>query len=175
MTVIVAASALPLLRGPLDIRDSVSRTWSGSRRRWLTLAMVMSVAGTGMCASMGFWLVPYYDLPALTYAVIALAYVAFMGVAWVPMLERPGDHSYLHKHFLGGAALATLAIVAMAIIVFSGKDVPRAAWMACLVSMILAAGWPLPFTRRLRGVFLLIEALIALSFAAAVILLYAGR
>jgi hypothetical protein len=108
------------------------------------------------------------------YGVIAVAYAAFMGVAWIPMTERPGEHSYRHGHFLGGSILATLAIVSMATVVWFGVSVPIAARVACIAAMILAAGWPLLFFSPARRIFLILESLIAVTFSAAVVLLLVG-
>jgi hypothetical protein len=108
------------------------------------------------------------------YVVIVLAYVAFMSVAWIPMMDRPNEHSYWHGHFLGGSALATLAVVAMAIVVWSGVDVPVIARIVCFAAMVLAAGWPLLFFTPLRRAFLVLEGLIAMTFSVAIVLLLVG-
>jgi len=171
---IVAVAAVPLLSGPLDWQDSVSRSWSKSLRRWLAIAIVMSLAGTGICTSLAFWVTPHYHLPAFMYGVIAVAYVAFMSVAWIPMTERPGEHSYLHGHFLGGLIITILALVAMATVVWFGVSVPMAARVACIAAMVLAAGWPFLFFGPGRRIFLLLESLIAVTFSMAVVLLLVG-
>jgi hypothetical protein len=174
MVVIVMAAAVPPLSGPLDWRDSVSRTWTRSRRKWLVLAVLMSLAGTGLCVSLAWWVVPHYHLSALMYRVIAAAYLAFMGVAWIPMTDRPGEHSYWHGHFLGGTVLATLAVVAMAGVLWSGMGVSPVARMLCWVSMVLAAGWPFLFFSSARRMFLVLESVIALAFLVAVTMLLVG-
>lgn len=167
----VVAAGVPLLGAPLDWQNSVSYSWSGSRRKFLTLAIVMSLAGAGICAGLVSWVIPHYRLPVLMYGVVAVAYVALMSVAWVPMNNRPGEHSFLHGHFLGGALLATLAVVAMVCVVWFSTDVPvltRA--MSCL-TMLLAASWPLLFFSPARRAFLVLESLIALTFFGTILLL----
>jgi hypothetical protein len=174
MVTIVVAAGIPLLSGPFDWQNSVSNSWTSSHRIWLTLAIVMSLAGTTGCASLAWWVIPHYHLPMLMYAVIALAYVAFMSVAWIPMVNRPGEHSYWHGHFLGGSALATLAVIAMILIVWCGVGVPMATRIVCFAAMVLAAGWPLLFFTPLRRAFLVLEGLIAMTFSVAIVLLLAG-
>lgn len=164
IVVIIATAATPLFGGQLDWRDSLSRSWTGSRRTWLIMAAIMSVAGTGVCTSLALWAIPYYQLPAIMYGIIGVAYAAFMGVAWMPMAERPGEHSYWHGHFLAGSIVATLAFVAMAVIVCVGKALPPIAWVVCALSMILTAGWPLLFFKPARRIFLPLESLIATTF-----------
>jgi hypothetical protein len=170
----VVAAGVPLLGKPLDWQNSVSYSWTGSRRKFLILAVVMSFAGAGMCAGWIEWIIPHYHLPALIYGVVAIAYIALMGVAWVPMTDKPGDHSYLHPHFVGGAALATLAIVAMASVAWFGVNVPVAARVLSFSAMILAACWPLLFFSPARRAFLLLESLIALTFFGTIVLLLIG-
>lgn len=171
---IVVVAAVPLLSQPLDLQDSVSRSWSRSRRTWLVTAIAMSLAGTGISTSLAFWAIPHYSLPAFMYAVVAIAYIAFMGIAWVPMTDRPGEHSYWHGHFLGGSVVATLAIVAMATVVWFGASVPAAARIACIAAMMLAASWPFLFIGPARRVFLLLESSIAVAFSVAAVLLLVG-
>lgn len=168
---IVVTSALPLLGAPLDWQDSVSHSWAGSRRRWLRMATLFSLAGTGLCVSLAFWVIPHYHLPAFMYAVILLAWVAFMGVAWIPMTNRPGEHSYSHGHFLGGSVLATSAILAMAVVVWFGVDVSSPARLVCIMAMTFALAWPLLFISPAKRFFLALESLIAMTFSTAVVLL----
>lgn len=171
MLTIVITAAIPLTKQPLDWQDSVSHTWVGSRRTLLLMASIFSLAGTGLCASLAFGVVPHFHLPTLLYAVIFLAWVSFMAVAWIPMEYRPGEHSYAHGHFLGGAVLATSAILAMGLIAWRGVEVPTVPHVSCIVAFVLACLWPLPFTRPFKRFFLVIETLVALSFAVTVVLL----
>ena len=108
------------------------------------------------------------------YAIILAAYIAFMAVAWLPMTDRPGEHSYLHGHFLGGSALATLAIAAMATVALFGSNVPVETRVVCGAAMVLAAGWPLLFIGPARRIFLAFESLIAVTFSVAIVLLLVG-
>jgi len=124
-----------------------------------------------MCTGLIVWSIPHYHLPELMYGVVAVAYVALMGVAWVPMTEKPGEHSYLHPHFLGGATLATLAIVAMVSVTWFGLGVPTPARVLSFSAMVLAACWPLLFFSPARRVFLVFESLIALAFLGTLTLL----
>lgn len=170
--VIILASAIPLLGKPLDWQDSVSHSWVGSRRKWLTLATLLTIGGTGLCVSLALWAVPHYDLPVLLYGIIALAYAGMLAVAWVPMTDRPGEHSMLHGHFLGGSALATLAIIALASVIWFGTDVRSATRIASFIALLFAASWPLLFISPARRIFLALESLIAMSFLAALVLLF---
>jgi hypothetical protein len=174
IVLIVGAAGVTLFRGPLNWQDSVSYSWARSYRRWLMLAAVMSLAGTGICASLVFWVVPYYHLPVLMYGVVAAAYVAFMAVAWIPMKDRPGQHSYWHGHFLGGSVLATLAIIAMAMVVLNGVNVPILVRVVSFIAMVFAACWPLLFFSPAKRMFLVLESLIALTFSTAIVLLLIG-
>lgn len=170
----VVAAGVPLLGKPLDWQNSVSYTWAGSRRQFLVLAVVMSLAGAGMCAGLIAWVIPHYHMPALMYGVTVVAYIALMGVAWVPMTDKPGEHSYLHPHFVGGATLTTLAIVAMASAAWFGVNVPPAARVLSILAVVLAACWPLLFFSPARRAFLLLESLIALTFFGTLALLLIG-
>lgn len=174
MVTIVVAAGVPLLGKPLDWQNSVSYSWSGSRRQWLVTAIVMTLAVTGTCTSLVWWLIPHYHLPAVMYGFVVMGYVAAMGVAWAPMTDRPGEHSYLHAHFLGGAAVATLAFVILAIVLWFGVSVPTTARTVCIAAMILALCWPLLFFTPARRVFLALESVLALTISAAVILLLVG-
>jgi hypothetical protein len=167
----VMAAGTPLLSGPLDWRNSVSYSWTRSRRKFLALAIVMSLAGVGISIGWMFWIIPHYHLPTLMYGVVAVAYVALMGVAWVPMNYRPGEHSYLHGHFLGGSLMATLAAIAMACVVWFGTDISVVTRIVSSLSMLLAASWPLLFFSPARKAFLVLESLVALSFFSAIMLL----
>ncbi|MBL8122419.1 hypothetical protein JNM87_06775 [Candidatus Saccharibacteria bacterium] len=171
MVVIVATSALPLFGLTLDWQDSVSHAWVGSRRRWLWMATLFSLAGTNLCVSLAFWVVPHYQLPAFMYGIICLAWIAFMGVAWIPMRNRPGEHSYSNGHFIGGAVLATAAIFAMATVAWFGQSVSGPARLACYLAMAFALVWPLLFTSLLKRYFLALESLIAVAFSIAIVLL----
>ncbi len=171
LIIFVVAAGVPLLGEPLDWQDSVSRSWVRSRSRWLLVAVVMR---TGTCISLVLWLIPRYHLPALTYGVIAVVYVISFAVIWVPMTDRPGQHSYWHGHFLGASALSTLAAVTMAIVVWYGVNVSNAARIACFVAMILAVSWPLLFFSPARRMFLLLESLIAFTISVAIMLLLVG-
>lgn len=168
----VIAAAVPLLGKPLDWQNSVSYSWAGSRRQFFVLAVVMSLAGAGMCAGLMGWVIPHYHMPALMYGVTAVAYVALMGVAWVPMTDKPGEHSYLHPHFVGGAVLATLAIVAMASVAWFSMNVTTATRLLSLLAVVLAGCWPLLFFSPARRVFLILEGLIALTFFGTLALLF---
>lgn len=174
IAVIVVAAAVPLLGKPLDWQDSVSHSWAGSARKQQVMAVVMSLAGTGICTSLALWVIPRYHLPAFMYGVILAAYLAFLGVALVPMTERPGEHSFWHWHFLGGSSLATLAIVAMGTVAMFGTTVSLETRIVCFVAMVFAAGWPLLFFTRARRIFLALESLIAVTFSVAIILLLRG-
>ena len=120
------------------------------------IAVVLSLAGTVLCISLALWVVPHYRLPDYMYALILLAYAALLGVAWVPMTERPGEHSYRHGHFLSGSVR------------------PPSGALASVTSMVLAIGWPLLLVEPARRAFLVLESLIAVSFAVAVSLLFVG-
>ena len=174
MIIFVLAAGVPLLGGPLDWQDSVSHSWASSQHKWQIFGVLMSLAVTGACISLVLWLIPYYHLPALMYGVIALVYVASFAVVWVPMTDRPGQHSYWHGHFLGASVLATLAAIAMATVVWFGLNVSNAARIACFVAMILAVSWPLLFFSPARRMFLVLESLIALMILVAIMLLLVG-
>lgn len=174
ITTIALVAAMPVFKGPLDWQDSVSITWSRSRKTWLATAITMSLAGTGLCTSLAFWLIPHYKLPIVSYCIIAMAYIAFMCIAWVPMTEQPGEHSYLHGHFLGGATLATLAVAALAIIVWSGVGISPIVRIFGVISMIITASWPSMFFGPTRRIFLLHESAIAILFCTTTILLLIG-
>ena len=174
LIIFVVAAGVPLLGEPLDWQDSVSRSWARSRSKWLIVAVVMSFAVTGTCISLVLWLIPRYHLPALTYGIIGIVYVISFTVTWVPMTDRPGQHSYWHGHFLGASALSTLAAVTMAMVVWFGVNVSNAARIVCFVAMISAVSWPFLFFSPARRMFLLLESLIALTIAVAIMLLLVG-
>jgi len=174
MIIFVLAAGVPLLGGPLDWQDSVSHSWTKSQHKWLLFGVLMSLAVTGACISLVLWLIPHYHLPSLTYGVIALVYVASFAVIWIPMTDRPGQHSYWHGHFLGGGGLCTLAVIAMAIVLWFGINVSNVARIACFVAMIFAVSWPLLFFSPARRMFLVLESLIAVTIWAAIMLLLVG-
>jgi hypothetical protein len=174
MIIFVAAAGLPLLGEQIDWQNSVSYTWARTRRRFVIVGLVMSVAVTLICASFWFWLVPHYRLPFFTYPLIVAAYTASIGVLWVPMHERPGEHSIRHLHFLGGAILATLAAIFLATVVWGGANVPSTLRFVCVIAMLLAALWPLLFITPARQRFLVGESLIALSSSVAIMFLLIG-
>lgn len=174
MAVFVITAGLPVLSGSVDWQNSVSYTWSDTRRRFILVGLVMSLAVTAVCISLWFWLIPHYHLPVVTYLLMGLAYVAAMGVLWVPMRERPGEHSFRHIHFLGGATLATIAAVMMAIVLWFGVSVSYLSRIACVVAMLFAVCWPLLFLTSAKRAFLVLESFIALSSSAAIIFLLIG-
>lgn len=175
MIVFIATAGLPLLGGPVDWQNSVSYTWSGTKPKFLLVGVIMSLAVTCICASFLFWLIPFYHLPTLpSIAIIAVAYVAAIGVLWVPMRDRPGEHSFRHPHYIGGVTLATLAALFLAIVVWFGVNMSSLTRIACFFAMVLAACWPLLFFTKAKRVFLALESLIALSSSVAIILLLIG-
>ena len=171
VTAVISAGA-PLLGTPLDWQNSVSYSWSVSRRKFLVVGAILSLAGAGMCAGLLLWVIPHYHLPRLMYGIVVVAYIALMGIAWVPMDERPGEHSYFHYHFLGGGLIASLAIVAMASVVWFSTGVPYVTRVTAFLAMVFAIGWPLLFIGPAKRVFLAFESLIALTFLGTVILLF---
>src|SRR4051812_18342422 len=92
--------------------QSVSQTWSLSTKGHLLISIVLTVFGAGLCAFIVGWLVPTYVLWPGMYAVTLAGYLAVLGIAWFPITEKPGEHSFRHPHFIGGAVAACGAIVA---------------------------------------------------------------
>jgi hypothetical protein len=168
----VITAGIPLLMQPLDWGSSVSNSWAGSRRKFVTIAIVMSLTGAGMTLGWILWIIPFYQLPKLMYVIVSIAFIGLTAVAWVPMKERPGEHSLLQKHFLGGAAMVTLAIVAMACVTWYGSNITTATRAVSFDAMIFSACWPLLFFTRAKRIFLPLESLIALSFFMTLILLF---
>jgi hypothetical protein len=134
----------------------------------------MTGAGIGVCGALAAWAVPHYFLPVWLYGVIALAFGAYLGVAWIPMTDAPGAHSVRHGHFLGGSILATLAIAAMAGVAIGGHGVGPVAHLVSLAAGVTAAGWPALFLPQFRRWFLIGECTIAAVFCAAIVCLFIG-
>ena len=174
MIIFVVAAGAPLLGRPLDWQDSVSHSWARLQHKWLQFGLVMSLAVTGACMSLVLWLIPYYHLPIVMYGVIAIIYVISFAVIWIPMKDRPGQHSYWHGHFLSAGVISTLAVITMAIVLWFGINISNIARIACFVAMILSACWPLLFFNPVKRIFLVLESLMALTISVAIILLFVG-
>jgi hypothetical protein len=174
LAMFIAAAGFPLLLAPLDWRGSVSYSWSSSFRTYLSVAATITLGTTGVCITLTLWTIPHFQLPKVMYGILGITYITAMIVAWWPIKEQPGKHSYLHAHFLGAAALAMLALATMACVVFGGTNVMSYTKAVCFVAMILAASWPLLFFSPLRRIFLAVESVIALSICLALVLLIIG-
>lgn len=170
---LLAALALQLTER-FDSSRSVSQVWARSRRSYIFTGVSMSVFGALLCLSLVGWHIPAYRLPTLMYPLVALAYLALLAIAWVPMTEKPGEHSLLHPHFLGGAFVATGAIVGFACILLARPAVPTASYWSTAVSLAYASMWPLFMTVRLRRFFLLLEIGLVLLFVLVVTALTIG-
>ena len=172
LTTILVLGIWPVLRAPIALHGTVSQTWTvpRNRRRWFSWAL--SVAGLGTGAGIAGWLIPHFGLSPLLYVITVLACAAMQLVAWVPLHDLPGEHSWRHGHFIGGAALATLAALALGLLAFVPSRIPPAVAVVSAVAAGIAASWPVWYVSHLKRYFLLAEITTAGLFSLVVLWLF---
>lgn len=162
------------MRERFDASRSASQAWSRSRRSYLLTGVSMTLCGAVLCLSMMAWLIPHYGLSALMYPLVGLAYVALLAVAWVPIAEKPGEHQLSHPHFIGGAVVATGAVVGFLCILSAEPAVPVVSFWLSVVALAYTVLWPVFFVARLRRYFLLLEIGIVMWFVSVITALTIG-
>lgn len=162
----LAAALLVLLTQQFDASRSVSQSWSRSRRAYVFMGVSVTVFGALLVVSLMGWTIPHYGLPWLMYPLVSLAYLALLVIAWVPMIEKPGEHSLLHPHFVGGGIVATGAAIGFLLILLAKPAVPALSFWITVAALSYGALWPLFMTRHLRRYFLVLEIGLVLMFMA---------
>ena len=172
---IILAAGLWPLKGRLfdDPGRSVSQSWSAVRKPRL-LGTLLTVAGAGLCAFIVGWLTPMYRLGPLMYVLAAVGFLGLLAVAWVPIAERPGEHSLKHPHFIGGVAAANVAVVAYILIICAAPKVPPISYNLAVIALIFSASWPVFFVKGVRSYFLVLEGVFVLLLVAVMLLLTMG-
>lgn len=161
---ILAAFALQITHR-FDTGMSVSQVWAHSRRSYLLMGIIMSVFGLIFCVSMLYWLLPTYRLATIMYPLVMASYIALLFIAWVPMKEKPGQHSMMHLHFLGGGFVATGALIGFLVIVSARPMVPPVSYWLAVAAIPYTAAWPLFMSAWLRQYFLVLEIGMVIFFA----------
>lgn len=169
LLLILIAGVVPVLLAPKRLHGTVSQAWAGVPR-WI-VGPVMTLGALGVCAGIAGWIIPTYALPTFMYGVVALAFVAMLFIAWVPMHEAPGEHGLVHAHFIGGAGLATLAVVSLGTVVASDL-VPAGIRILGGAGAGIAACWPVLYLTNLKRYFMVAEILIAGVFSWCLIMLF---
>lgn len=172
--VIVIFGAAPLLRKPFDPTESVSQSWGGMPSTHRLLGIILTLFGAGFCAFLTGWLIPVYHLPTFMYGLTAVAYLALLSIAWIPITEKPGEHSLRHPHFVGGALGATGITISYMAILISQPTVPPVSRFLTIVALIYSLCWPLFFLRPARRAFLILECLFVLLFVLVICALTLG-
>lgn len=165
---------LLLLTQKFDPSRSVSQSWSRSRRAYIFMGASVTVFGAMLTASLLWWTIPTYHLPALMYPLVTLAYLALLVIAWVPMFEKPGEHSLLHPHFISGGIVATGAAIGFLLILLARPAVPPVSYGAALIALAYGSLWPLFMTERWRRYFLVLEIGMVLMFVLVTVALTLG-
>lgn len=174
LLIVVVSGAMPVFQTITSLSQSVSQTWTANESTRRLISVVLTIFGAGICAFMAGWLIPTYQLWPGMYLVILLGYIAVLGIAWVPMTESPGEHSFKHPHFVGGAAAACGAIIGYAAILLANGDVPQTSYYITLAALIYTAMWPLFLLRGVRNYFIVLEVILVLFFVAVIAALTFG-
>ena len=78
-----------------DSTRSVSQAWSRSRRSYIFMGVSMTACGAAFCASLLGWLVPFYNLSAVMYPLVLLAFCrcwSLLGCrSWRGLASIPGS------------------------------------------------------------------------------------
>ena len=175
LAVIVISGAIPVFRTVTRPGQSVSQTWSSDTRGHRLISIILTVFGAGLCAFMVGWLIPTYQLWPGMYAITLVGYLAILGVAWFPMTEGPGEHSFWHPHFIGGAVTACGAIIGYTAILLANADIPPFSYRLTLIALLCTAAWPLFFLREVRNYFIVLEVIVVMLFMAVIAALTFGR
>lgn len=171
---IIVCGTIPALKTLKSPGQSISQSWAiVGKQRWFTSA-ALTVFGAGLSASVIGWLVPTYKLWAGMYLVTSLSYLACLTVAWFPMMEKPGEHSYWHPHFIGGATVAYGAVAGYAIILLAGAPIPPISRYLTVSALIYSALWPIFFHRAVRKYFIYLEITLVALFMSVVTSLTIG-
>lgn len=170
----LATALLLLVTQQFDPSSSVSQSWSRSKRAFLFMGISMSVFGALLCVSLLGWTIPHYGLPVLLYPLVLLAYLALLVIAWVPMVEKPGEHSWLHPHFLGGGVVATGALVGFLLILQASPPVPPVSYWLTVLALAYGLLWPVFMLEKVRKYFLVLEIGLVLMFVQVTVALAAG-
>ena len=174
MLVILVGGTIPVLGSVTSPSQSVSQLWASSRQKHLATSILLTIFGAGFCGWLAAWLIPNYQLWPGMYVVVALAYVATLGVAWFPLSDKPGEHSLRHPHFIGGATVTYGVVMGYIVILLAHGKIPPVSHGLAIAALVYSAAWPTFFLRGIRNYFIVLEILLVLLFSAVMIALTLG-
>jgi len=174
LAAILAASIGPVIKSVSSAGQSISQLWAAAEKHHLLISVVLTVGGAGLCAYILGWLIPTYKLwPGMNFVALA-GYLAILAVAWFPMIEAPGLHSWRHPHFIGGAVVAYGAVVGYLVILLSGTGIPHPSRIIAVIALAYSAFWPVLFLPGIRNYFMILETILVVLFIAVIATLTLG-
>ena len=119
MLLVVAGGIWALLKYKLGKDSSISSHISEDRNLYVVMGLLLTFGGALFYLFIAFWLVPTYNLHPITFVLLIVAFIAQLGLAWVPENRR-----FHTLHFISAAVVAVSMIILLGILRLSLHALP---------------------------------------------------
>lgn len=142
------------------------------------MALVLTLGGAAFYGFLAFWLVPTYELPAITNWILGVAFVAQLCVAWTPAsLTKASWKNRIHT--IGGMVVGSAMVISIWILVLYGSNISPVAYaivtFAAIDTVICFIVLLLGIWRYKQLIFVSEVAMIGVFSIALLVLCWTGR
>lgn len=107
---------------------SISMHIATSRKFYYLMGILLTVGGALFYSFLAFWLIPYYSLHPISYGLLVIAFIAQLGMSWVP--DSDTDRKLHLTHFTFGGIVAVSMILFLVLLSLSIHSLgPISSWL----------------------------------------------
>ncbi len=92
---VISVALLAHWLGPKNSNfDTISKHVSNHRGLFYLMAITITLLAIPYYSYIALWLIPFYELSAVTYIILIISYISLLLTVWVP--AKPGRHYIIH-------------------------------------------------------------------------------
>lgn len=171
LTAMLILGLFIVFKSRLGKQASISLHISSHPVFFVLMGLFLTIGGGVFYAFLVFWLVPTYHMVPAIYPILAIAFVAQLGLAWIPDKSptTPRQALFHSIHFVCGAIVALAMVLSLVLLIFSREYMPTISGLLVVISAFLSAVciFVYSFFKKSRQHFFIYEAVFILFFAAA--------
>ncbi len=155
-----------------SVHSSISYSIAQNKNLYILMGILLSIGGGLFYLFLAFWLMPHYAIQPIGYLILITAFVAQLGLAWIP-LDRKRRKLEL-AHVVGGGTVSICMILFLTLVSLTATNLNST--VAVILTIYLLACYPyllffLFFKKHRYRYFLLFESFFVGGFGVICILL----
>ncbi|MES2630441.1 MAG: hypothetical protein V4611_00595 [Patescibacteria group bacterium] len=168
---LLVMSGFIIAKRPIGKNASLSLHFGTHRDTYFLMALFLTFGGALFYSFIWFWLIPTYNLPAVTYLLLIISYGAQLIMSWVPASATNSRFQAIHQ--LAATIVGISMIIFLILLSFYASNLPDISALfiqigtaLTIISLVLYA-----LIKKLHNYLLIFESLFIAFFCVAMLLL----